>query len=128
MDAERSKMSCQIPPPGWYCTRAEGHDGPCAALPNLSNQTISPFGVGYGGESITVIAQHLPTLCANCGKGKGTEIWCEGTIAYVHGMYVMWCKRCVCVKQLAYAQERAAAIPELERLLKELDSQSPVDL
>ena len=24
-------MSCQIPPPGWYCTREEGHTGPCAA-------------------------------------------------------------------------------------------------
>jgi hypothetical protein len=24
---------CMIPPPGWYCTRAAGHDGPCAALP-----------------------------------------------------------------------------------------------
>lgn len=24
---------CQIPPAGWYCTRKEGHEGPCAALP-----------------------------------------------------------------------------------------------
>ena len=24
---------CNVPPPGWYCTRAPGHDGPCAAYP-----------------------------------------------------------------------------------------------
>lgn len=23
---------CQIPPAGWTCTRAPGHDGPCAAV------------------------------------------------------------------------------------------------
>lgn len=23
---------CTVPPPGWRCTRASGHDGPCAAL------------------------------------------------------------------------------------------------
>ena len=22
---------CEVPPPGWYCTRAAGHEGPCAA-------------------------------------------------------------------------------------------------
>jgi hypothetical protein len=24
---------CDVPPVGWYCTRAPGHDGPCAAHP-----------------------------------------------------------------------------------------------
>lgn len=24
---------CTIPPAGWACTRAGGHDGPCAAIP-----------------------------------------------------------------------------------------------
>lgn len=24
---------CQVPPPGWRCTRGAGHDGPCAAVP-----------------------------------------------------------------------------------------------
>jgi hypothetical protein len=26
-------QACKIPPAGWYCTRAAGHDGPCAAVP-----------------------------------------------------------------------------------------------
>ena len=37
---ERTKLNavdvesrCSKPPEGWYCTRQEGHDGPCAALP-----------------------------------------------------------------------------------------------
>ncbi len=25
--------SCQIPPPGWRCTRVARHEGPCAAVP-----------------------------------------------------------------------------------------------
>lgn len=25
---------CDLPPKGWYCTRAKGHDGPCAAIPS----------------------------------------------------------------------------------------------
>lgn len=28
-------LPCLIPPPGWICTRARGHDGPCAAHPIL---------------------------------------------------------------------------------------------
>jgi len=23
---------CKVPPAGWYCTRAAGHEGPCAAI------------------------------------------------------------------------------------------------
>lgn len=26
-------QACTIPPAGWACTRAAGHDGPCAAIP-----------------------------------------------------------------------------------------------
>lgn len=28
---------CPVPPPGWYCTRTPGHDGPCAAYPEASD-------------------------------------------------------------------------------------------
>lgn len=28
-------LQCEIPPPGWRCTRAVGHAGPCAAVPIL---------------------------------------------------------------------------------------------
>ncbi len=24
--------ACQVPPPGWRCTREPGHEGPCAAI------------------------------------------------------------------------------------------------
>jgi hypothetical protein len=26
-------VTCNRPPSGWFCTRAAGHEGPCAALP-----------------------------------------------------------------------------------------------
>jgi hypothetical protein len=30
----RATLRCDRAPEGWYCTRAAGHDGPCAASPN----------------------------------------------------------------------------------------------
>lgn len=43
------RPTCEVPPPGWYCTRAKGHEGPCAAW--LRDE-----------------ADHgKPTSCANCG-------------------------------------------------------------
>ncbi len=26
-------QGCQLPPPGWWCSREPGHEGPCAARP-----------------------------------------------------------------------------------------------
>lgn len=26
-------ITCEVPPPGWWCSRTGGHDGPCAAHP-----------------------------------------------------------------------------------------------
>ncbi|WOB06517.1 hypothetical protein [Piscinibacter gummiphilus] len=28
-------QQCNVPPPGWRCTRQAGHDGPCAAIEAL---------------------------------------------------------------------------------------------
>ena len=33
------KPECTLPPPGWYCTREPGHEGPCAALPTESRES-----------------------------------------------------------------------------------------
>lgn len=33
---------CDIPPPGWRCTRAAGHEGPCAAVPTTINCLLGP--------------------------------------------------------------------------------------
>jgi hypothetical protein len=35
---------CTLPPPGWYCTRARGHDGPCAAHPATGEHDHSEGG------------------------------------------------------------------------------------
>ena len=31
--ADIQTITCDVPPPGWWCSRDEGHDGPCAAHP-----------------------------------------------------------------------------------------------
>ena len=34
--------ACTVPPQGWVCTRAPGHDGPCAALPTYTGTLLPP--------------------------------------------------------------------------------------
>jgi len=34
----RAGRKCNIPPAGWSCTRAAGHDGPCAAVEDASHE------------------------------------------------------------------------------------------
>lgn len=41
--------ACDIPPPGWWCSRKRGHDGPCAAHSTQSPRA-SGSEVERGGE------------------------------------------------------------------------------
>lgn len=54
---------CAIPPEGWYCTRAPGHEGPCAAHATLTIDTESAPGAWE-----THIA-HTPHLAAQVREG-----------------------------------------------------------
>ena len=38
---EAPGATCTVPPEGWHCTRAPGHDGPCAARP-IAKQAAAP--------------------------------------------------------------------------------------
>ncbi len=60
------------------------------------------------------------TVCANCRDRVGTEPWVGegGVLALIHGMSVLWCRRCVLTAQLAYARAQASRIPDLERDLE----------
>lgn len=66
------------------------------------------------------------TLCQNCLKREGTEIWVGegGALAYIHGGGARWCMRCVLENQLAYALARAA---DVERLKKGVIYLTPLD-
>ena len=63
-----------------------------------------------------------PVRCASCGKREGTIRWGD-MLALTHGWVQMWCEHCAVTKQLEYARERAAAIPELEARLSALDEE-----
>lgn len=39
MYEDREILTCKTPPEGWYCTRGEGHRGPCAAYPDGFDDT-----------------------------------------------------------------------------------------
>jgi hypothetical protein len=40
---------CKVPPPGWWCSRDPGHEGPCAARPKRS-----PSGTRFYGDGGTI--------------------------------------------------------------------------
>ena len=45
-----NKTTCPIPPEGWFCNRAAGHDGPCAAWP-VENSTPPQHFDDHAGET-----------------------------------------------------------------------------
>lgn len=36
----RAVARCKLPPPGWWCKRRPGHNGPCAALPITASEPL----------------------------------------------------------------------------------------
>lgn len=40
---QENKEHCTIPPEGWYCTCAKGHEGPCAARENWEKKFIAEY-------------------------------------------------------------------------------------
>lgn len=60
-------------------------------------------------------------LCGNCHERQGTEPWVGegGTLAYVHGMFSMWCKRCTLKAQIEHSEACAARLPALREQLEQ---------
>lgn len=60
-ETERVVKECARAPEGWYCTRAAGHDGPCAAWPDpvVGSKTMSD-------------GSHLPLR-----QREANELWAE---------------------------------------------------
>lgn len=49
---------CEVPPSGWVCSRAKGHEGPCAASPAPANKPLQ--------------------FCKTCGTNiEFYQCWCE---------------------------------------------------
>jgi hypothetical protein len=62
-------------------------------------------------------------LCQNCGKREATENWIGegGALAFAHGWYKRWCKRCCLEMQIIYAELHKN---DLEKLKKELENET----
>lgn len=63
-----------------------------------------------------------PAFCQNCGLRPPTNRYSEtgGALAFNHGFFAWWCEECILERQIAYAKERAMALPGLEKRLKDL--------
>jgi hypothetical protein len=61
--------------------------------------------------------------CQNCGEKRELSIWVGegGMLAYTHGSYQMWCKKCILKAQLEHAEEEAKRIPKLKIKLSQLE-------
>ncbi len=61
--------------------------------------------------------------CARCNSTEGTEKWVGDSVglAFAHGAYEFWCKRCVVMAQLEHANQSVQRIPELEAELARLE-------
>ncbi len=97
--------------------------GPVAPMveQGICNPQVAGSIPGQGLQTNQVI--YDSTICQHCGKRGITAPFSEGGIAYIHGLYAMWCKHCILTEQLKHALERAAKIPELQKELAELDDQ-----
>lgn len=49
----RDDGACEVPPPGWYCTRLRGHGGPCAAIERATSASSVGISALRGNEPDT---------------------------------------------------------------------------
>jgi hypothetical protein len=57
------------------------------------------------------------SACENCGERRGTVRWGDA-LTLTHGFALLWCEVCALTAQIAHAEERAAALPELRDRLQ----------
>lgn len=89
--------SCTRPPLGWYCTRDEGHDGPCPTWPTGRfidfTQRIPPLqGMPETQAALERMPATMPDLTTAyggklrpaCGCPPGTEHTCDLRCAAIH--------------------------------------------
>ena len=94
---EAAQVVCMLPPLGWHCTRAPGHEGPCAAVPTEicaddytpEQQVIYQHGVEDGkliargmarfnaGRAAAPVVGELPPLPPSRHKARDFEGWAE---------------------------------------------------
>lgn len=80
------------------------------------------------GTTTTTLPKPTGT-CQKCHKRPATAFWTgdEGTIAFIHGFYQMWCEICCVEEQLKVARKSAERIPEMEKHLADLKAKEPND-
>lgn len=61
MMIDMTKIECEVPPPGWVCTREKNHEGPCAAHP--TDETVYQM----AWERWGAVAQ-AQMACEECGE------------------------------------------------------------
>jgi hypothetical protein len=63
----RDRATCDAPPPGWSCTRARGHEGPCAATADLS--FLWPCALSSDAAFVEALRAHRSAMDSITGDG-----------------------------------------------------------
>jgi hypothetical protein len=63
-----------------------------------------------------------PDLCGQCKKERPCHKYSHsgGVMEVMHGIYNFLCEQCITENQIAFAKERAEAIPDLEAKLAKI--------
>lgn len=65
--------------------------------------------------------RHIPaSWCGHCKTRRATDIYSEGVVAYIHGQYEGWCKRCLLEKQYKTIVDSITNLPSIIEELKNL--------
>lgn len=70
---QTSALTCDLPPPGWVCSRSKGHEGPCAASQAPVQQKKENF----------TYSSNQATNCAGCSNHKHTPLRVDAMGGYV---------------------------------------------
>lgn len=65
----QSRNDCFIPPPGWYCTRKNGHEGPCAAKPDFTPNPKNHFRISMLKSGLRMIGYVVLSVDLRIGVG-----------------------------------------------------------
>lgn len=66
LGAPYNLSQCQLPHPGWWCSRGAGHEGPCAARPSGTGGLHSYAHEAQNEQWVSQQRSVVPLICAEC--------------------------------------------------------------
>lgn len=82
-------MTCRLPPPGWTCSRDAGHDGPCAAAPDVDEASWQTHVAAAVCAAFGIVMVYVDPVAGSCLGG----LFLTGAIAAELATLFLWLDR-----------------------------------